>query len=102
MSAAVKLPDVKRSLNRVDSKSGKSNDHNQSRPKSGTVREGLVDGETLVNAYAELKEKHDHRKEAFDQVSFERSLLMFSFKCVHLSAVSALRQVRGCRTEIGR
>ena len=68
MSSTTKLPDVKRSLNRTESsKLGKLKEQDSnSRPKSGTGRDH--DPDSLSSAYADLKEKHDQRKEAFDQV----------------------------------
>jgi hypothetical protein len=79
MSTATKLPDVKRSLHRVDSnKSGKLKDNDQNgRPKSGMARDGPLDGDSLAVAYAELKDKHDQRKEAFDQVVRISNLFAF-------------------------
>ena len=69
MSGAIKLPDVKRSLNRADSKIGKSKDADfNGRPPSSSTRDVIPDGENLASAYSALKEKHDQRKEAFDQV----------------------------------
>jgi hypothetical protein len=70
MSGSTKLPDVKRSLNRTESKIGKNRDADfNGRPTSGLTRDVMLDGENLASAYAALKEKHDQRKEAFDQVS---------------------------------
>jgi hypothetical protein len=83
MSGAIKLPDVKRSLTRVDSKTGKTKETDQiGRPKSGLSREPVLDGDNLSSAYAELKEKHDQRKEAFDQVELLTTITCFINHCM--------------------